>query len=648
MEAALLKVVQTQQAATESQTEYARRLAATKEAAEKACAESESLMEKKVDEISKKMALLDTETQKYKQLAIEAEAARVALELKSKEEEEATKARIKELRSELLDLANDEMQLTDGMSKVEIMALLEDLIGEKVSRINRLAAVSAEFYKLQKTLHFPASDPLTPFLQTLPTNLPDNPNRRALQLRAKQIFVASLNSPSKSLPPPFAFTRAYIETLEDRRDDVRDQVMEQEAKESDCKRVVDEIAKLYENLNIPKQDRNALVLDIKNLDEYNILVQELREKWEAGKQGEVDMSRLQEFREELTDLKANEFVVKDPNSQQERWQVLENLVTEKADRINQIASLSTDLLLQYNSVPEEVHSKTPEEVQIKALLDNLSSGVQDSTSPLQLQSHIKDKLTSYFAEHHSLPKPLSITRVFIKSLQERISVVRREIKEHKEREEQLRRLISDIKELWDQLEVPESERIVLVDDLKNLKEYTAIADRLRKRWSEKMKLEIDQTVEKLKQVWKDCGTSKEEQDLFWSHCKPIYSPIALQEMKKEIASAALRRERGLKIAKLIQERQDFIKKLIEFEEAAKDPGRLTGSSIRLLEEEKFRKSALPNLKKMENVIRKQLNEYEEVSERPYYVKDRPYQEILDEEVKDRLSNSSVLVFFAKK
>ncbi|KAJ3078534.1 hypothetical protein HDU99_000534 [Rhizoclosmatium hyalinum] len=119
-------------------------------------------------------------------------------------------------------------------------------------------------------------------------------------------------------------------------------------------------------------------------------------------------------------------------------------------------------------------------------------------------------------------------------------------------------------------------------------------------------------------------------------------------MKKEIASAALRRERGLKIAKLIQERQDFIKKLIEFEEAAKDPGRLTGSSIRLLEEEKFRKSALPNLKKMENVIRKQLNEYEEVSERPYYVKDRPYQEILDEEVKDRLSNSSVLVFFAKK
>ncbi|KAJ3064342.1 hypothetical protein HDU99_004496 [Rhizoclosmatium hyalinum] len=314
MEAALLKVVQTQQAATESQTEYARRLAATKEAAEKACAESESLMEKKVDEISKKMVLLDTETQKYKQLAIEAEAARVALELKSKEEEEATKARIKELRNELLDLANDEMQLTDGMSKAEIMALLEDLIGEKVSRINRLAAVSAEFYKLLKTLHFPASDPLTPFLQTLPTNLPDNANRRALQLRAKQIFVASLNSPSKSLPPPFAFTRAYIEALEDRRDDVRDQVMEQEAKESDCKRVVDEIAKLYENLNIPKQDRNALVLDIKNLDEYNILVQELREKWEAGKQGEVDMSRLQEFREELTDLKANEFVVVSPAS----------------------------------------------------------------------------------------------------------------------------------------------------------------------------------------------------------------------------------------------------------------------------------------------------------------------------------------------
>ncbi|KAI9345003.1 hypothetical protein BDR26DRAFT_172335 [Obelidium mucronatum] len=646
MAVALQKVQETQRSAEETEDAFETRLKATKEAADKACSDAETNMRQKMDEVESRMALMEAETEKFRKMANEAENARIALEVKAQEDKAATRTRIKQLQGELLDLDATELQLTDSMSKEEMMSLLEELIGEKVSRINRLAAVSAEFYKLLKALHFPEDDPLSSFLQTLPAGLStDNPNRRQLQLRAKQLFTASLSS-TKALPKPFVFTRAYIEALEDRRDEVRDRVMEQEAKEGECKHIMDEIAKLYDQLNIPNEERKSLTLDVSQIDEYTIIVKELREKWDGIKQGEVDKDRLQSVRDELLDLKDSEFAL-DATSKEERWSNLELLVTEKVRRITNIANLSAELYLLYINT-SGIPDKTIQETLLKSFLITLPSGLPDPPSLDALQAHGKEMLTSYFALNHTLPKPLSIARTCAEDLKSKIDTIKKSLKEKAEKEEQLRRLISDIKELYDQLSISEKERIVLVEDVSKLKEYTAIADKLRKKWSETMKLEIDGVVEQLKSVWVDCGTPKEEQDAFWAKCKPIYSPTSLAEMRKEIASATLRRERGLKINKLIQDRKDFLQKLVEFELAAQDPTRFAGSSLRLLEEEKFRKSALPNLKKMENAIRKQLNEYEEVSERPFYVGGRPYIEILDDEVKDRLSNTSVLVFFAKK
>ncbi|KAJ3010647.1 UNVERIFIED_CONTAM: carboxypeptidase C prc1 [Siphonaria sp. JEL0065] len=646
MAAALQKVQETQKSEQETEDAFEARLKATREAAEKTCSDAETNMRKTMDQVESKMTLMEAETEKFKRMANEAENARVALEIKAKEDEAATKARIKQLRAELSDLESTELQLMDDMSKQEVMSLLEELIGEKVSRINRLAAVSAEFYKLLKTLHFPQEDPLSQILITLPNGLPDNPSQRALQLRAKQVFAASLSS-TKSLPKPFVFTRAYIEALEDRRDEVRDQVMELEAKKGECKHVMDEITKLYEQLNIPNDDRKQLTLEISKIDEYTIISKELREKWDSIKQGEVDKDRLQAVRDELLDLKASEFALTDANSKEERWSNLELLVTEKVRRITHIANLTSELYLLYTSTTG-IPDKTIQETLLKSFLITLPSGLQDPPSLDALQTHGKEMLNNYFTLNHSLPKPLSIARSCAAELQGKIDTIKKVLKEKAEKEEQLRRVIMDIKELWDQLSTQEKERTVLVEDVAKLKEYTAIADKLRKKWSETMKLEIDGVVEQLKSVWSDCGTPKEEQDAFWAKCKPIYSPTSLAEMRKEIASATLRRERGMKINKLIQERKDFLQKLVEFERAAADPSRFAGSSLRLLEEEKFRKSALPNLKKMENGIRKMLNEYEEVSERPFYLEGRPYIEALDDEVKDRLSNTSVLVFFAKK
>ncbi|KAJ3062169.1 carboxypeptidase C prc1, partial [Podochytrium sp. JEL0797] len=648
MVSALQKVEETQKTAEETQDAFEARLKASKEAADKTCSDAENNMRKKMDEVGAKMSVMEAEADKFKQLASAAESARIAIEIKTKEDEAATKSRIKQLRGELMDLEENELILTESMTKQERLSLLEDLIGEKVSRLNRLAAVTAEFYKLLKSLHFPKDDPLTSFLITLPDGLPENPSRRALQLRAKQLFVASITA-TKSLPPPFTFTRSYIEALEDRRDEVRDQVMEVEAREMDCQHLMDEITKLHEKLNIAVDERPPLVMDISKMDEYTILVKELRERWDESKQGEVDKDRLQAMREELLDLTEAEFSEKqkDANSKEERWSTVELLVTEKIKRITTLSSLSAELYLLYETTTG-IPDKTIQETLLKSFLITLPSGLGDTPTLDALQNHAKELLTSYYSLNHSLPKPLSIARSCADDLKAKINAIKKIQREKVEREEELKRLIVDIRELWDQLSIPEKDRVALVEDVSKMKEYTSIADKLRKKWSETKKLEIDQTVARLKAVWLECAVGRQEQESFWNRCKPIYSPTALSEMLKEIANANLRRERVMKISKLIQERKEFIQKLIEFEKAAQDPSRFSGSSIRLLEEEKFRKSALPSLKKMENGIRKQLNEYEEVSEYAFSVDGQPYIEILDNEVKDRLSNTSVLVFFNKK
>ncbi|KAJ3068423.1 hypothetical protein HDU98_008387 [Podochytrium sp. JEL0797] len=590
--------------AAESEIEFEERLKVNKESADKACSDAESNMKKKVEEVDLLMAAMQLESEKFQALAIQADAARMAILTKSKEEDEATKLRITQLRAELMDLEPTELNFSDSASRDEILPLLEELIGEKVTRINRLAAVTAEFYKLQKTLHFPASEPLNHFLLTLPSGLPENPSRRVLQLRSKQIFMASLNS-THSLPPPFVLTRAYIEALEDRRDNVRDEAMEYEANESDCKHVIENIVRLWEQLNIPPKNRQPLVMDPRNLNEYTVLANSLQEQWEVSKQGEVDKDRLQAIRDELLDLTETEFLVQNVESKEERWANLELLVTEKVKRISDLARLTSELCM----IPD-TSSKTPFFNSLKPFLDSLRKGLPDPPTLDALQTRAKEILTSSFATTHSLPKPLSIARSCAQDIQKILDDVKKAAKEKLEKEELVRRLIGDIRALWSELEVDENERVALVEDVTKIGE--------------------------------------EEQDAFWDRCKPIYSPTALSEMLKEIANVTLRRERSIKIRKLIQERKEFIQKLIEFEKAAQDPSRFSGSSIRLLEEEKFRKSALPNLKKMENSIRKQLNEFEEATDHAFTVDNQPYLEILDNEVKDRLSNASVLVFFSKK
>ncbi len=56
-----------------------------------------------------------------------------------------------------------------------------------------------------------------------------------------------------------------------------------------------------------------------------------------------------------------------------------------------------------------------------------------------------------------------------------------------------------------------------------------------------------------------------------------------------------------------------------FEVSASDPKRLFGSSLRLLEEERFRKTCVPQLLRLESSIVKRCREFQEANGRPFQV-----------------------------
>jgi hypothetical protein len=95
------------------------------------------------------------------------------------------------------------------------------------------------------------------------------------------------------------------------------------------------------------------------------------------------------------------------------------------------------------------------------------------------------------------------------------------------------------------------------------------------------------------------------------------------------------------IRSLIEERHDLIQKMKAFEVSASDPARLFQPSFRLLQEEKFRKSALPTLLKLEARLKKEMGNWD--GKFPYNgVED--FESALEEEIANRYVNETVFGF----
>lgn len=112
-------------------------------------------------------------------------------------------------------------------------------------------------------------------------------------------------------------------------------------------------------------------------------------------------------------------------------------------------------------------------------------------------------------------------------------------------------------------------------------------------------------------------------------------------MKKIIFDLKERKNEHKRINNLILIRLNKKEELEKFEKEAKNPSRLKGSSIRLLEEEKYRKRMIYELLVLEKEISNELNKYEERWNDAFYYKNDNYNEILKNEINSRILTSSI-------
>lgn len=82
----------------------------------------------------------------------------------------------------------------------------------------------------------------------------------------------------------------------------------------------------------------------------------------------------------------------------------------------------------------------------------------------------------------------------------------------------------------------------------------------------------------------------------------------------------------------------------EFEVSAKDPNRLFGPSFRLMEEEKFRRSAYPNLVRLEAEICEGLLAFKDRFGEDMRWEGRGLRQAIEEEKENRYVNESVFFF----
>ncbi|KCZ73807.1 hypothetical protein H311_05233, partial [Anncaliia algerae PRA109] len=81
--------------------------------------------------------------------------------------------------------------------------------------------------------------------------------------------------------------------------------------------------------------------------------------------------------------------------------------------------------------------------------------------------------------------------------------------------------------------------------------------------------------------------------------------------------------------------------MIDFERIASDPKRLFKNSIQLLNEERFRKTAAPNLLKLEKEILEKIESYE--NEFGVFYLNGNYKNILNDEINNRIINKSIFI-----
>ncbi|KAJ3101872.1 hypothetical protein HDU97_000985 [Phlyctochytrium planicorne] len=351
-------------------------------------------------------------------------------------------------------------------------------------------------------------------------------------------------------------------------------------------------------------------------------------------------SESKRLKEELSDLMPFEFEVYTKNLStkaiKEHEENLRHLRSERDRRLGSLATLHTDLLLIYSQIG--FASQTTHDHELSDFLrESASKQVKEGDDVLTLEfssirSYFLDLISHRSASSNSLSSSISssvsetssistliasipalpwylrLSRSCIAELEERRDIGRNRLSALVKA---TRMLVKEIGLFWQQLDVPLSEQFTLKMDVRRLEEFQIVADKLRIGWKKLMGGELIETMEKMQGMWRKCHISKEEQEETKKEFPPnFFSPLTIEFIRNEIVVLEERYDREKHLIALIEQRNLYIEKLKEFEKDASDPNRLFKASFRLLEEEKFRKTAVPTLMKMEANLKNLVRDFE--------------------------------------
>lgn len=121
----------------------------------------------------------------------------------------------------------------------------------------------------------------------------------------------------------------------------------------------------------------------------------------------------------------------------------------------------------------------------------------------------------------------------------------------------------------------------------------------------------------------------------------------INSMREQVLRLKQRAEGARAIRRLCAERLELIQQMLVFEKSASDPARLFAPSFRLVQEEKFRRSALPTLRRLEQKLLLEMDQWEAENGQAYGGADaegRSLRERLEKEISERFVNEAVFGF----
>ncbi|KAJ3241610.1 hypothetical protein HDU77_010959 [Chytriomyces hyalinus] len=355
---------------------------------------------------------------------------------------------------------------------------------------------------------------------------------------------------------------------------------------------------------------------------------------------------------------------------------LYDLEEEKNTRQTQISKLCADIyktstLLnnvfpqasdQERALTEFLQTPIPAQSAISPSLPHLpafTASVEGSTSArasslsetVQLQRHYKNLLNeSSNPSSNGSTEPagtsprvsMSITRACIQWLKEIAARLDAQLKERRDR---CKALVKEIEMCQEELN---EGGLTSLDstDLNRLEEYEAIAEGLRTRWRVKMQEVVVRLLLDLTTWWDKCYVTAEERKEFTLQFGDnLFSPLTVERINLELLALQSRHEAEHHIYALIESRRALLTRMTEFEhKTANDPTRLFRSSFQLNEEERFRKTCVPTLLKLEARLRKEIEDFERDQERWFMFRGVRHLSALDQDIADRFVNEAIFMF----